>query len=294
MTIDNAIKKADFPVKAKRIAPFTQTDYFLEDDNNTFFIVKEVNEKEIVILNNLKKKNSNVLNNLFYYKNEKTYYIYNCSLEILNEEAVMVKLLDKYIELIEKTKIPITLTKEDTKKMQSIYQILDNKFSYFELRIKEIELKYPKEDADWIILSNYHILLNTKMWMYDLQQALFKMLEKNIILDYGLVFKNMNQLQYQNNKLLPTGKFYYAPVSTMLARYYTTFDHLNIDLKSIKNILNQQEKFYKVYYMFFVNYLYILNLNFPIIIDIKNINNFLTITKKLKYFYENFKDYVKL
>lgn len=201
------------------------------------------------------------------------------SYDSLTEVAVRKrKCLDLYQTLFSDTSFEITLKKEHLVNLNNIYKVLDNKFAYIELRIREIETNPIKTDVSWILLSKYNIVLDAKLYLYDLQTDIFKAIDQKKIIKYGMIPKKMSEMLYQKGYLLPFFDMYYAPLAMLYARYYCSIEEIPID--RIKKL----DSFDQKYFCFMVLYIYILNLNLEVILDTYRIDNYLLITKKIKSF----------
>jgi hypothetical protein len=155
------------------------------------------------------------------------------------------------------------------------------------MRIREIELSEFKNDISWMVLSKYHSILDAKIILYDLQTDLFKFIDKKTIIEYGLVFYDIDKNMYNNNEIEPKFKFYYAPKGILYARYYLLFDHLSL-MEDFKKSVLKLSSFDKKYFAFMIIYVYILNVNLGIILNNSNINLYMNICKKIDYFIKEF------
>lgn len=69
------------------------------------------------------------------------------------------------------------------------------------MRIREIETNPVKNDISWIILSKYNIILDAKLYLYDLQSDIFKAIDQKLIVPYGLVYRKIDLEIYNKQKL---------------------------------------------------------------------------------------------
>ena len=168
--------------------------------------------------------------------------------------------------------------------MDNIYVLLDNKFTYFEMRIREVELNPIKNDIDWIILSKYHILLDSKIYLYDLQQDLFKFIDKEQIVKYGLIPYRMNQNLYSNSEVLMDYNFYYGPIAMLYVREYMMMEEFDMI-----DEISKLDEFNQKYFCFMIIYVLILNINLEIIPNHITISNYLNICQKIKDFIKKYK-----
>jgi hypothetical protein len=203
------------------------------------------------------------------------------------DSAIINKFIVILDNIFNEYKYQITPQKMELKKLNNLYKLLDNKFNYLEMRIREIELSEFKNDISWMVLSKYHSILDAKIILYDLQTDLFKFIDKKTIIEYGLVFYDIDKNMYNNNEIEPKFKFYYAPKGILYARYYLLFDHLSLMEDFKKNVL-KLSSFDKKYFAFMIIYVYILNVNLGIILNNSNINLYMNICKKIDYFIKEF------
>ena len=152
------------------------------------------------------------------------------------------------------------------------------------MRIREIELNPIKRDIDWIILSKYYILLDAKVYLYDLQQDIFKFIDKNEIVKYGLIPKVINQNRYNKEALLLDYNFYYGPISMLYVRKYMLLDGFD----EIEDI-NKLDSFNQKHFCFMYIYILVLNINLEIVMDIYSVSNYINITQKIKSFIFKYK-----
>lgn len=260
-------------------------DYFIvkDSDNNKYLLQ---------ILDNI---NYQKYNDLIRYSNKIKKCIYNEKIDDLNylyflyedntEYNIKAKLTSNILlEIFDSSSYELTLKKENIRNLNNIYKLLDNKFTYFEIRIREIELNPIKKDIDWIILSKYYILLDTKIYLYDLQQDIFKFIDKNEVVKYGLIPKNINQNLYSKETLLLDYNFYYGPISMLYVRMY-----LLLDQYDMYDDINKLDSFNQKYFCFMYLYIMILNINLDVILNIYIVSNYVNITKKIKSFITKYK-----
>ena len=260
-------------------------DYYIviDSDNNKYLLQ---------ILDNI---NYQKYNDLIRYSNKIKKCIYNEKIDDLNylyflyedntEYNIKAKLTSNILlEIFDSSSYELTLKKENIRNLNNIYKLLDNKFTYFEIRIREIELNPIKKDIDWIILSKYYILLDTKIYLYDLQQDIFKFIDKNEVVKYGLIPKNINQNLYSKETLLLDYNFYYGPISMLYVRMY-----LLLDQYDMYDDINKLDSFNQKYFCFMYLYIMILNINLDVILNIYIVSNYVNITKKIKSFITKYK-----
>ncbi|MDE6655934.1 MAG: hypothetical protein K2J85_02970, partial [Anaeroplasmataceae bacterium] len=146
-------------------------------------------------------------------------------------------------EIHEASSFEITLKKEHLVNVNNIYKVLDNKFSYLEMRIREIETNPIKNDISWVILSKYNIILDAKLYLYDLQTDIFKSIDKKIIVPYGLLYRKIDFELYNKQRLLPSFDLYYAPISMLYCRCYLQLDAAFL-LEEVKRLDSFNQKYF--------------------------------------------------
>lgn len=188
-------------------------------------------------------------------------------------------------EIHESSSFEITLKKEHLVNVNNIFKVLDNKFSYLEMRIREIETNPVKNDISWVILSKYNIILDAKIYLYDLQTDIFKAIDKKHIVSYGLLYRNIDTELYNKQRLLPGFDVYYAPISMLYCRCY-----LQLDAPFIVEEVKRLDSFNQKYFCFMCLYIMILNVNLEVILNTYSIANYLLLTKKIRCFIASFKE----
>lgn len=238
-------------------------------------------------------KSSKIEKCIFETRDKDNYYLlYPCVNMPSEPLAVLHKLYPLLEEVFQDFTFAITLKKEHFTNLNNIYKVLDNKFTYFEMRIREIEVMPQKNDISWIVLSKYYILLDAKMYLYDLQQDIFGFIDKNTTVDYGLIFRSLTVENFKNKQLEPSFQVYLGAFGMLLVRLFFYFDHLNIQ-DFFKEKLKKCDEFNQKYFCFMVIYIYILNMNLDILLNPYNIGNYLQLTKKISSFIRDFGDYLK-
>lgn len=188
-------------------------------------------------------------------------------------------------EIHESSGFEITLKKDHLVNVNHIYKVLDNKFSYLEMRIREIETNPIKNDISWVILSKYNIILDAKLYLYDLQSDIFKSIDNKIIVPYGLIYRKVDMELYNKQRILPSFNLYYGPISMLYCRCY-----LQLDDPSIEDEIKHLDSFNQKYFCFMCLYILILNVNLEVILNSYSIANYLSITKKIRCFIASFKE----
>lgn len=264
-------------------------DYFIvEDEQNNSYILQVLTIEQYQKYNDLIRYSNKIKKAINIEKVDNLYYLYFVY-ENKTEYNVKTKLTSKVLsEIFVATSYELTLKKEHLKNLNNIYKLLDNKFNYFEMRIREIELNPIKRDIDWIILSKYYILLDAKVYLYDLQQDIFKYIDKNEIVKYGLIPKIINQNRYSKETLLLDYNFYYGPISMLYVRKYLLLYEYN-DFE----IINKLDSFNQKYFCFMYIYILVLNINLEVVMNNYSISNYINITKKIKSFITKYKAFIE-
>ncbi len=223
---------------------------------------------------------------------EMFYLLFPCVNRTSEEKAAVIKMLPMLEEVFDDFAFSITLKKEHLANLEHIYKVLDNRFTYFELRIREIETMPYKDDIAWVILSKYYNLLDARVYLYDLQQDIFSFIDKNNSVEYGLVFRQIGLDNFKNQWIEPSFSVYYAPKAMLLCRMFMSYDHLEI-YGLIKDRLKKFDEFNQKYFCFMSIYIYILSIHFDSLLTPYNVNNYIQITKKINRFIKEFGDYMK-
>ncbi len=258
----------------------------VSDDNNTYYeqILNDIEYSVYldVIRYSSKIKKAIYIENL---ENKKLYFVYENKTEYSLKSKCISEIL---LDLFKTTSYEVSIKKDNIKNLNNIYKLLDNKFRYFEIRIREIELNPIKKDIDWIILSKYYILLDSKIFLYDLQQDIFKYIDKNEVVKYGLIPKYINQNLYSKESLLLDYNLYYGPISMLYVRMSLMLDDYD-PFEEVKklDILNQK------YFCFMYLYILILNVNMDISMNIYGISNYVIILKKIKEFIKKYESLIR-
>lgn len=205
--------------------------------------------------------------------------------EGLTESLVKADRIVQILREIHKTSsFEITLKKDHLVNLNHIYKVLDNKFSYLEMRIREIETNPVKNDISWIILSKYNAILDAKLYLYDLQTDIFKAIDKKLIVPYGLLYRRIDLELYNKQRLLPSFDLYYAPISMLYCRCYLQLD------ASVSDEIKRLDSFNQKYFCFMCLYILILNVNLEVVLNTYSISNYLLLTKKIRCFIASYKE----
>ncbi len=258
----------------------------VSDDNNTYY-EQILNDIEYSVYLDVIRYSSKIKKAIYIenVEDKKLYFVYENKTEYSLKSKCISEIL---LDLFKTTSYEVSIKKDNIKNLNNIYKLLDNKFRYFEIRIREIELNPIKKDIDWIILSKYYLLLDSKIFLYDLQQDIFKYIDKNEVVKYGLIPKYINQNLYSKESLLLDYNLYYGPISMLYVRMSLMLDDYDPfeDVKRL-DILNQK------YFCFMYLYILILNVNMDISMNIYGISNYVIILKKIKEFIKKYESLIR-
>lgn len=279
------------PFKIARVYDFNSYHLLVDNDNIEYRLYTLTKEQYLMYLELSKSKNieksiCEVLYNSHYY------LVFTTAFHPSEELAVVKKGLPILENIFEEFSYSISLKKEHSTNLTNTYKLLDNKFSYFEIRIREIEMMPRKNDISWVILSKYYIVLDAKVYLYDLQQDIFQLIDKNQAIDYGLIFTNISHQNYKIKTVIPDFSAYYGPIGMLYARQFLFYDHLDV-YSIFADKLKKLDKFNQKYFCFMCIYIYILNLNLDVLLNPYNVSNYLSLTKKITFFIKKFGDYAK-
>lgn len=211
-------------------------------------------------------------------------YLILFKLKLIKDKAYFINnRINILINIFKEYSHTTKLSKRNSGLLKNQTTILNNKFSYYEMRIREIETKRIKNDNDWVILSKYHIFLDARLYLYDLLDDIFKYIDSERDISIGLIFKNPFLLYFENEKIEPSIYLYYGPFGMLLARIYIEFSV--IDDKILIEEIKKLNRIDKVYFLYSTLYILILSFNFDIE---EEIDLYLDITKKLYQVIYNF------
>ncbi len=265
----------------------------MEDRQKDRYLLMVLSSLERSIYSDLLRFSSHVHPSVYEMTDEGKTLLFFSGFDEKTEEAVrIIKILPIIKEIFEHSSYELTLKKEHFKNLTNLYKLLDHKFAYFEMRIREIEVAPEKDDVAWILLSKYHIILDTKMYLYDLQQDLFKEIDAKRIVRYGLIYRRFYPFMYQKEKILPSFDLYEGPIGMLLARYYLSFSD-QLDSKKFQKEIDQIDPFNQKYFCFMVLYIYILNLQLEIHLTPSSISPYLELLRQLKLFLTDYKIYIQ-
>lgn len=280
------------PISVKNVNEFT--DYWIiTSDIDENYILLKLDQDKYSIYNELIKYCDKIAKSIYdFVKDDNIYLLFYYNDDKTSDKVKIIKIIDILESLFEKSSYEVILKKQNITNLNKMYQILDRKFTYFEFRIREIETSPYKNDISWIVLSKYNIILDSKLFLYDLQQDIFKMIDKEEVVKYGIIYRKIDYNLYQKECLLPYFDLYYGPISMVYARYFICFESM-INRIKFKEKINSLNFFNQKYFCFMVIYIYILNLNFDINFDNYNIGHYVNLTKKIKEFIVEYEDIIK-
>lgn len=264
----------------------------IRDKNGLLYSFYKLDENDYQAYKELTK--SKYIKKDIYSYNDSTHHhvLFLNSINKSEDKAKANELIVLLENIYNEFKYQITPQKKELKKLNGLYKLLDNKFNYIEMRIREIELSLIKDDISWIILSKYHSILDAKIILYDLQTDIFKFIDKGTNIEYGLLFNDLNLNMVDNGLIESKFKFYYAPKGMLFARFFLLVDHMDIN-EDFKKKVSKLPVFDKKYFCFMVLYIYVLNLNFGISLNNSNINLYINVCKKIDWFVKEFNNLLK-
>ena len=115
---------------------------------------------------------------------------------------------------------------------------------------------------------------------------IFKAIDKNQIVKYGLIPKYIYKSYYSRQGLLPSFQLYYGPISMLYVRLYLSFDQFDVQEE-----VKKMDSFNQKYFCFMVLYILILNLNLDIVSTNVSLSNYISITKKIRSFITAYKEF---
>lgn len=240
---------------------------------NTYKILSSVSNNVNMPIKRIDKENKSFL--LFKYNNPS------------GDNIARVRGLFENIKTLHgKTIYDITIDEKALIKFDRIYKILDYRFTSIENSIRYLENTNIKGDYNWAYLSKYHIYLNAKGRLLKLQESMIKEIKKGLSLKYclchgypSIVYFNKGQIDgfFESNIAIP---------SSDLARFYVLNDDLYDIITPLINsyLAELKNGFYKLYYQFFVLYLYILSIDQALSLNYESLYNYLQTSIKIEIF----------
>lgn len=286
--IDKPIKSylasANLPFTVTRVKPYGDYTLVLDQQNKTY-VCTTATEQEYATYLDLLKYSKRLSKTIYETKVDGGILLF-FDYDSMTDSTVRTRQIFSILaELHEASSFEITLKKEHLVNLNNIYKVLDNKFSYLELRIREIETSPKKDDVSWIILSKYNIILDAKLYLYDLQTDIFKAIDQKQMVKYGLIYRKIYPEFYNRQHLLPSFDIYYGPISMLYCRCFLQLDELDL-----KDSLKKLDSFNQKYFCFMTLYILILNVNLEVILNTYSVASYISITKKIRCFLASYKE----
>ncbi len=291
----------NYQIKIDKNVPLTNKTYKIVCDNNNCFFIKKVNhdleEKYNLLASrgvseiiypypNKDKKYLSQNNNINYYISD---YIENGQ---LIENQIGFQLFNVLDHLHQMTTIDRQLSVDDAKpKFEEITSQLDYKFKLIENYIRFLETK-SIDKYSYIVLENYHILIEAKNEMIRLQKKIISAIKNKESVEYVFVHNNPKIEHLIMNKginyltSIDHGKIGINGLD--LAKFYVENNNLKLDFKKLifEDKYSHKSEFYYDYFCFLVIFIYLKRIKFTNdnIINMENvvhnaleIKNFMTI-----------------
>lgn len=265
---------------------------YLKDINNHKYTLYIFNKKQSKIINSL-AKSKYILKPIYIYKeNNDIYYLYEDIINKSSDNSLSKDILIAFKNIFKEFSFKNELDKYQASLLQSLFKVLNNRFTSLEFRIRELELKPKKYDLEWVILSKYHTILDARIYLYDLESDIFKMIDKKETIEFGLIFKDISSNNYKNGLVEPNFDVYYGPIGMMLARYYLALNHSIKDDEFIK-VFKDIDTFNKKYFLFMTLYCLIINVTLDFKITNTNTSMFLNYTHQISRIIKKFGEFAK-
>lgn len=278
---------SELPFQLQYVAQY-EDFCILKDSHQKKYFFLAISAKDFSTYQYLTGLSNHVAKSIYELKKQDTYYLLFDGVDEQTELSVKErKMLPIMKEIFQNSSYEITFKKEHFKNLNNLYKLLDNKFSYLEMRIREVETAPKKDDLSWMILSMYNVLLDVRIYLYDLQQDIFKAIDKQEIVKYGLIYRQIQLDLYHKGRILPYFDLYYAPLGMLYARYYLCLSD-TLELERFKQSLDKEDTFTRKYFGFIVLYVLILNLNLEVRLHHFSVASYLGVVKELKKFLKNF------
>lgn len=269
-------------------------NYLIVNINNDLYNLYIINKIYINKYKNL-FKSKYIIKPILEEKSDIGYYYYYINKINSNKseiKAIYLKKLDLAKKIFNEYSYNIILKKKQFHHISNITKVLDNRFRYLEFRIREIELNNNKNDISWIILANVHSIMDVRVILFDLLNDILSSIDKEIEVEYGLVFNNYYLLNLNNNLIEPSYKYYYAPISMLYARIFLDYNHI-INYNDFNNMIKSLDIFNLKYFCFMILYIMVLSLELPTFINNTSLELYLKITKDIDKFVKSFNSYFK-
>lgn len=265
---------------------------YLCDKNNHKYSLHILNPKQSKIIYSL-GKSKYILKPIYTYKEaNEIYYLYEDIINKSSDNSLSKDTLDILIKIFKEFSFKTELDKLQASILESLFKVLDTRFKGLEFRIRELELEPIKNDFDWVILAKYHIILDARIYLYDLESDIFKMVDNKQSIEYGLVFKNIDTNSYKNGLIEPNYEIYYAPIGMLLSRYYLASSHIINDEEFYK-IFKDIDTFNKKYFLFMTLYCLILCITLDFTLTNTNTSMFLNYTNLISRVIKKYGEFAK-
>jgi len=266
-------------------------DIFTLSNNNRNYYLYRLNDRKYKIIYSLGKSKF-ILKPIFTFKDNDIYLLYEEVINKSSSKSLSLDALKAYKKIYNEFSFKTELNKLEASILQNLFKVLDSRFTGLEFRIRELELKPKKNDLDWIILSKYHVILDARIYLFDLETDIFKMVDKKESMEYGLIFKDSNLNLYKNGLVMPKIDVYYGPIASMLARYYI-INNLFISDDEFKNEFNDLSIFNKRYFLFLSLYICILNINIEFYVNNTVVQKYLSYTNLISRIIKKYGEFAK-
>lgn len=202
-------------------------------------------------------------------------------------------LFEAITELHGKTAYEKKLPQKSFKYLHRTYKKLDTIFQTLEMIIREAELATVKTDIQWILLSKYSIFLKAKAELYELQKKIHKYIDDKGTAIYCLNHGNPCLTHMVDDKIISFNHASLGIFVSDIAKLYVANEQMNLNWFRIieEQLARYDNPFYKVYFKFFVLYIYMINLRFDDTHETEMVNIYIQIANKIKIFMTAFESY---
>ena len=292
----------NYQIKVDKNIQLSGKTYKIVCENNNCYFIKKVSkelENKYIFLSN------HGINNIIYpYLNTEKKYISELdknsyyvteylSSKPVGEDQIGFRMFYALDLLHNNTSIKRQLSVNDTKpKFEEITKQLDYKFKLIESFIRSLETK-PIDKYSYIVLENYHILIQAKDELVKLQKKIISSIKTKESVEYVFLHNNPKN----EHLLIDKGNSYLTSIdngkigidSLDLAKFYIENQHLKLDFKKIifDDYYSHKQDFYYDYFCFIVLFIYIKRINFTNMSMI-NMESFVHNSQNIKIFIETF------
>lgn len=281
----------NFPFPVRVIKSLDGVD-IVEDFQQNRYLILKLTKEMFLTYTDLTRYSLSLAKSVYEIKDQNNIYLMFDGFDEMTEERVKwLRLFPLLNQIFEKSSFEITLKKEHLRHLENLYRLLDHKFSYIEMRIRELETSPVKNDIHWVILSKYHILLDAKIYLYDLQQDLFHFIDQKQIVRYGLIYRKINEFLYHKGKILPCFDLYYGPLGMLCSRYYLSLPS-TISSDFLKKEIDAMDEFNKKYFCFMTLYILVLNVHLEIQMQYYQTMGYLKMCTQIQRFMKEFREYI--